>query len=165
MQLQQKTLWLTCNAQSRCRRFVVKRFFNVMIRPFVNALGCRCICSGSLFPPASRSLDRKRHLSVLGFSLMCTSTAVSLNKWDSSEKPSKTNKSNKVLSLTLCPSVTSSPLFSHAFTLFIWFHTPQWSLAIVYLFSWSDVSQFNEKKKVPRCHLTSSGSLKKSLTT
>lgn len=46
---------------------------------------------------------------LLGSFLMCTSLAVSYNKWDSSEKPSKTNKSNKVLSLTLCPLVMSSP--------------------------------------------------------
>ena len=51
---------------------------------------------------------------MLGSSLMCTSLAVSHNKWDSSEKPSKTNKSNKVLSLILCvlrwhPLLPSSP--------------------------------------------------------
>lgn len=104
----------------------------------------------------------KKRFSVPGSSLMCTSLAVSHNKWDSSEKPSKTNKSNKVLSLTLYVLWWHPPLlfsvlsffvflclshshFSLYLPLFIHSFPFYWSIAIVYLFRWQTGARFNKQ--------------------
>lgn len=168
-------------------RMAISRMpFNVMIEiewpVLVGALSLPCICLASAFftrGPASHSLwgEKKRHLSVLGSSLMCTSLAVSRNKWDSSEKPSKTNKSNKVLSLTLCvlwwhPLLPFSPFVflppsrspKSAFFLYTPRHSPvKHGNCLPFFFGRKGVARFNKQMYPPLPPPPPRGNLKERL--